>query len=44
MHVHVSVADLLKVFAYVVIAGSFWRILAMRLKDTALGQAMAFIY
>jgi hypothetical protein len=43
-HVHLSVIDLLKTFAYVLIAGTFWRLLTLRLRQTPAGQAMALAY
>lgn len=44
MHIHLSAIDALKTFAYVVIIGTFWRLAQIRLKNTALGQAMSFAY
>lgn len=43
-HIHLSVIDLLKTFAYVLIAGTFWRIAQLKLHNTSLGQAMALAY
>lgn len=43
-HIHLSVVEGLKVFAYVLIIGTFWRLAQIRLRDTTLGQAMALSY
>jgi hypothetical protein len=43
-HVHLSVVEALKVFAYVLIIGTFWRLAQIKLRDTAVGQAMALAY
>ena len=44
MHIHIGVIEIIKAFFGVILVGTFWRIAAMHLKDTAFGQAMAFIY
>lgn len=44
MHVHVGVPEFLAAVAYMIIAGFAWRTIASRYSDTALGQAMAYIY
>lgn len=44
MHVHIGLLELLKVWAYIIIGGFFWRMLAMRYSDTPVGQAMGFVY
>lgn len=44
MHVHLGVLFGATVFLNVIIFGFFWRFLSMKYHNTALGQAMAFIY
>lgn len=44
MHIHLSALTVITVFASVIIAGFFWRMASMSLADSALGQAMAFLY
>ena len=44
MHVHLSALDALKTFVYVLIVGTFWRLLTWKLHNTATGQAMAIAY
>jgi hypothetical protein len=44
LHLHVGVLHALSIFASVVVVGFFWRVVAGHLHDSALGQAMAFIY
>jgi len=43
-HVHLSVIDALKTFAYVLIIGTFFRLAQIRLSNTPLGQAMSLAY
>ncbi len=43
-HVHLSALDALKTFAYVLIIGTFWRLLTWKLHKTPAGQAMAIAY
>jgi len=43
-HVHLSVIDALKTFAYVLILGTFWRLAQIKFRNSSLGQAMAFAY
>lgn len=44
MHIHVGALDMVKVFLYVVIVGFFWRVIAGKMSDNPIGQAMAFLY
>jgi hypothetical protein len=44
MHIHIGALDMVKVFLYVVIVGFFWRVIAGKLSDNPIGQAMAFLY
>ena len=44
MHVHIGLLHVLTVFASVIVVGFFWRLAASRYSDTAIGQAMAFVY
>lgn len=44
MHIHIGALDAIKVFLCVVIVGFFYRTIAGLLSDTAIGQAMAFVY
>jgi hypothetical protein len=44
MHVHVSTLTALATFLQVIIVGFLWRALAVRIHDTPIGKAMAFIY
>lgn len=44
MHIHLDAATGLAVFAYVLLFGTLFRLAAAKLKDTAFGQAMAFMY
>lgn len=44
MHIHVGIVDAVKIFSVVVVLGFFWRVVASKNSDNALGQAMAFIY
>lgn len=44
LHIHIGLIDALITFAYVLIVGVFWRVAAIHLKDTQLGQAMGFAY
>lgn len=43
-HVHLSVIDALKTFAYVLILGTFFRIVQLKISNTSLGQAMSLAY
>lgn len=43
-HVHASTLSALVVFADVIVLGFLWRWLAMRLSESSIGKAMAFIY
>lgn len=43
-HVHLSVIDAIKTFAYVLILGTFFRLAQIRLRNTTLGQAMSLAY
>lgn len=43
-HIHLSVVEAVKVFAYVLIIGTFFRLAQLRLRNTTLGQAMALAY
>ena len=43
-HVHLSVIDALKTFAYVLVLGTFWRLAQIRFKNASFGQAMALAY
>lgn len=43
-HIHLSVVEAIKVFAYVLIIGTFFRLAQLRLRNTTLGQAMALAY
>jgi hypothetical protein len=36
--------EFLKVAAYIIIFGFFWRVIAARLADKPIGQAMGYIY
>lgn len=44
MHVHIGVQQVAVTFASVLVAGFFWRVIATKYHDTAIGRAMAFIY
>lgn len=44
MHIHIGFMFALSAFLSVLLFGTLWRIAAMKLKDTALGQAMAVMY
>jgi hypothetical protein len=44
MHIHIGLIQLVSTFACVIIVGFFWRVIAGWQHDTAIGQAMAFIY
>ncbi|HET7641331.1 MAG TPA: hypothetical protein VFK47_21660 [Ktedonobacteraceae bacterium] len=44
MHVHLNVIDAITTFLYVIIVGFFWRIVAAMNANTAIGQAMGFLY
>lgn len=44
MHVHVGLLYALVIFANVIVIGFFWRLLAIKLHNTPIGQAMSFIY
>jgi hypothetical protein len=44
VHIHVGALDAFKVFLYVIIIGFFWRIIAGKMSDNPIGQAMAFLY
>lgn len=44
MHIHLGIVEGLRVFAYVLVAGFFWRLISAHLSDTSTGQAMSFIY
>lgn len=44
MHVHIGVLKSLLTFLDVIVFGFFWRLIATTNADTAIGQAMAFIY
>ncbi len=44
LHLHVGVLHALSAFSAVIVIGFFWRVIAGHLHDTAIGQAMAFIY
>lgn len=43
-HIHLGAIDVVKIFASVIVAGFFWRLISMYLKDRPIGQAMAFVY
>ena len=43
-HLHVSTLTALTTFLMVILVGAFWRLISMRLSDTAVGKAMAFAY
>lgn len=44
MRLQVGVLDALAIFAMVLVVGYFWRVTAMKMSDTAIGQAMAVVY
>ena len=44
MHVHISAVSALVAFAYVIICGFAWRLIAAHNSQNAVGQAMAFLY
>lgn len=44
MHVHDSALQAFIVFAMVLVLGAGWRIVSARISESALGQAMAFVY
>lgn len=44
MHVHIGLILGITSFLNVIIIGTFWRLISMKFHDTALGQAMAFMY
>lgn len=44
MHVHLGALDAIKVFLYVIVVGFFWRMIAGKLSDGPIGQAMAILY
>lgn len=43
-HVHVSFMTAVMTFLMVIIVGAAWRLAAMRLSDSSVGKAMAFVY
>lgn len=43
-HVHLSVIDFFKTMAYVLIGGTFIRLLQLKISNTAFGQALALAY
>jgi len=43
-HIHLSFIDGLITFLFVLLFGTAWRLLASRLHDRPIGQAMAFAY
>jgi hypothetical protein len=44
MHIHVSLMTAFVTFLSVIIIGAFWRLLSMRMAETSIGKAMAFVY
>lgn len=44
MHVHIGVLQGFIVFAFVLLFGTGWRLIALHLSQTPIGQAMAFMY
>lgn len=44
LHLHFGLLYGIGIFAYVVIFGFFWRLIAAHNHDNALGQAMSVIY
>lgn len=44
MHMHFGVLHGLSTFAYVIVFGFLWRIIAAHNHDNSLGQAMSVIY
>lgn len=48
MHTHISLPDFVKVAAYMIVFGAFWRIgtaiVVDRNPDSPLGKAMAFVH
>ena len=44
MHIHSGVAHALNIFLLVLLVGTIWRLVAMKLSQTSVGQAMAFMY
>lgn len=44
MHVHIGAASAIASFLTVILVGTIWRIGALLLKNTAVGQTMAFMY
>lgn len=44
MHIHLGFMHAFSAFLSVIFFGFFWRIIASRNSDNAVGQAMAFIY
>lgn len=44
VHIHLGPVEVVRVFAIVLLAGTLWRIVAGWLRETAIGQAMAFMY
>ena len=43
-HLHLGALDAIKVFIYVLILGTFWRIATFKLHNTPAGKAMALAY
>jgi hypothetical protein len=44
MHIHIGLAYAFTTFLVVIGMGTLWRLGALLLKDSAIGQAMAFMY
>lgn len=44
MHVHVGALKTVMTFLDVIIVGFFWRLIAFMNSQSAIGQAMAFVY
>lgn len=43
-HLHLSALDAIVTFIYVLIIGTFWRILTFKVHNTPAGKAMALAY
>lgn len=43
-HLHVSALDAVTTFAYVIIVGFVWRMIAAKLAESPIGKAMSALY
>lgn len=43
-HIHLSALDAIVTFVYVLIIGTLWRIMTLKVHNTSAGKAMALAY